>query len=37
MTTGPETQQTPTEQLNMETETKKLPPIFTGFELYAHN
>lgn len=27
----------PQKQLNMETETKKHPPIFTGFELYAHN
>lgn len=28
---------TPPEQLNRETETKKHPPIFTGFELYTHN
>lgn len=34
----PEAQATiPQKQLNMETETKKHPPIFTGFELYAHN
>lgn len=27
----------PSEKLNIETQKQKLPPVFTGFEVYAHN